>query len=45
MIDLNKDNTKNMWKAVKEIIRGEPMRPEEVGDVDFEILGNWKSAI
>jgi hypothetical protein len=30
MIDLNKGNSTNMWKALKEIIKGEPLDAKEI---------------
>ncbi|XP_025269746.1 uncharacterized protein LOC112639559 [Camponotus floridanus] len=40
MIDLNKENPTSMWKTLKEIISGEPVGIKEVGNIDFEILGD-----
>jgi hypothetical protein len=40
MIDDNKENPTNMWKALKEILRGEPIGTKKVEDIDFEILDN-----
>ncbi|XP_039311711.1 uncharacterized protein LOC120359162 [Solenopsis invicta] len=40
MIDLNKKNPTTMWKILKEVIRGEPVGIQEIGNIDFEILGD-----
>lgn len=40
LIDYNKGNPTSMWKALKEILKGEPMGIKKIEDIDFEILGN-----
>ncbi|XP_011693469.1 PREDICTED: uncharacterized protein LOC105453325 [Wasmannia auropunctata] len=40
MIDLNKDNPSNIWKILKEMVRGEPIGNKETEAIDFEILDN-----
>lgn len=40
IIDFNRDNPTNMWKNMKELIKGETRDVKEVEDIDFEILGD-----
>jgi len=42
IIDLNKESSINMWKILKEIIKGEPLDIKEIENVNFEILHNNK---
>lgn len=38
MIDRNKNNPAIIWKTLKEIIKGEPMKRKVMENIDFEIL-------
>lgn len=38
MIDFNKENPTNMWKTLKEAIKGESTGTKQEVDIDFEIL-------
>lgn len=38
MIDNNRDDPTNMWKVLKELVKGEPTGAKEINNIDFEIL-------
>lgn len=38
MIDNNRDDPTNMWKVLKELVKGEPIGAKEINNIDFEIL-------
>ncbi|KAK2577728.1 hypothetical protein KPH14_000803, partial [Odynerus spinipes] len=38
MIDNNRDDPTNMWKVLKELVKGEPTGVKEINNIDFEIL-------
>lgn len=38
MIDNNRDDPTNMWKVLKEIVKGKPISTKEINNIDFEIL-------
>ena len=40
VIDHNKNNPTSMWKALKEVIRGEPVGTKALDNIDFEILND-----
>jgi len=40
MIDNNKNDPTQMWKTLKELVRGEPVCTKEIENIDFEILDN-----
>lgn len=38
MIDNNRDDPTNMWKVLKELVKGKPTGAKEINNIDFEIL-------
>lgn len=38
MIDNNRDDSTNMWKVLKELVKEEPIGAKEINSIDFEIL-------